>query len=84
MSPTLRAGLSVLVLVEIFVNATFAEGVEALIDGVGIAEESLAERTLEPLVQIFLFDPSDQSSLPRGPKHLLPGSLRILVALIHV
>ena len=84
MSPTLRAGLSVLVLVEILVNATLAEGVEALVDGVGITEESLAERTLEPLVQIFLFDPSDQSNLPRGPKHLLPGSLRILVALIHV
>ena len=83
-SPTLRAALSVLVLVEILVNATLAEGVEALIDGVGIAEEPLAERTLEPLVQILLFDPSDQSSLPSGPKHLLPCSLRILMALIHV
>ena len=84
MSPTLRAALSVLVLVEIFVNATLAEGVEALIDSVGIAEEPLAKRTLEPLVQILLFDPSDQSSLTTGPKHLFPGSLRILMALIHV
>ena len=83
MSPTLRAGLSVLILVEILVNATLAEGVETLINGVSIAEESLAERKFEPLVQILLFDPSDQSSLPRGPKHLLPGCLRILVAFIH-
>ena len=85
MSPALRAALSVLVLVEILVNATLAEGVETLIDGVGIAEEPLAERTLEPLMQILLFDPSDQSSLPSGPKHLFPGSLGILMSpLIHV
>ena len=84
MGPALGARLSVGVLIKILIDTALAEGVEALVDGVGIAEESLAERTLEPLVQIFLFDPSDQSSLPRGPKHLLPGSLRILVALIHV
>ncbi len=84
MSPTLRAALSVLVLIEILVNATLAEGVEALIDSVGIAEEPLAERTLKPLMQILLFDPSDQSSLASGPKHLISGSLRILMALIHL
>ena len=84
MSPTLRATLSVLVLIEILVNATLAEGVKALIDGVGIAEEPLAERTLEPLVQILLFYPSDQSSLSSGPKHLFTGGLRVLMTLIHL
>ena len=46
-SVALGARLSVLVLVEVLVNATLAEGVEALVDGVGIPEKSSAKRTFQ-------------------------------------
>ena len=67
----LRARLSVLVFVEILVNAALAEGVEALVDGVCVPEEASAEWALEKRMEVLLLDPSDQSCLSRVAQHLL-------------
>ena len=65
MSPALRARLPILVLVKVLVNATLAEGVKALIDSMCVAKKSLAQRALEPLMQVLLLDSPDQSGLAR-------------------
>ena len=52
--------LSVLVLIEELVDAALAECVEALVDCVGVPEESSAKWALQEGVQVPLLNPSDQ------------------------
>ena len=50
MRATFGAGFSVLVFIEIFIDAAFAESVQALVDGVCVSEKPLTKRTLQPLM----------------------------------
>ncbi len=62
-SAAFRTGLSVLVLVKVFVDATLAKGAQALINRVRVSEETIAQWALEKLMEISLFYSSDEGGL---------------------
>ena len=64
MCVALGTGLTVGILVEVLVNAAFAECVQTLVDGVCVSEKPRAQWTLQERMQVSLLYLPNQRSLP--------------------
>ena len=72
---------SVKVLIEVLVDTALAKCIQALVDGVGIPKEAIAEGALEESVEISLFNLSDQCCLATLPQQLTPTPISHLLIL---
>jgi hypothetical protein len=79
---TLRTVLPVIVLQEVLINATFAEGIQAFIDSGGVPEEPRANAAFQVLVEVFLFNLAHQAVTFGGLGRILV-QLKVFQRVIH-